>query len=111
VGLVCSSTPQTIRLARRHTHTYAHESDRVVGRRSSWDNVDFETLDDVNLGEMVVIPKGSMAMATVTEAVPKRRMARGGKLGMNIDYVRLPTGGNWPSEACSKAVAADTLAP
>src|SRR5664280_2591965 len=31
------------------------------------DNVDFETLDDVNLGEMVVIPKGSMAMATVTE--------------------------------------------
>ena len=57
------------------------------------DNVDFETLDDVNLGEMVVIPKGSMAMATVTEAVPKRRMARGGKLGMNIDYVRLPSGG------------------
>ena len=57
------------------------------------DNVDFETLDDVNLGEMVVIPKGSMAMATITEAVPKRRMARGGKLGMNIDYVRLPTGG------------------
>jgi hypothetical protein len=57
------------------------------------DNVDFETLDDVNLGDMVVIPKGSMAMATVTEAVPKRRMARGGRLGMNIDYVRLPTGG------------------
>jgi hypothetical protein len=57
------------------------------------DNVDFETLDDVNLGEMVVVPKGSMAMATITEAVPKRRMARGGKLGMNIDYVRLPTGG------------------
>lgn len=57
------------------------------------DNVDFETLDDVNLGEMVVIPKGSMAMATITEAVPKRRMARGGKLGMNIDYVRLPSEG------------------
>jgi len=57
------------------------------------DNVDFETLDDVNLGDMVVIPKGSMAMATITEAVPKRRMARGGKLGMNINYVRLPSGG------------------
>ena len=57
------------------------------------DNVDFETLDDVNLGDMVVIPKGSMAMATVTDAVPKRRMARGGRLGMNIDYVRLPSGG------------------
>jgi hypothetical protein len=57
------------------------------------DNVDFETLDDVNLGDLVVIPHGSMAMATVTEAVPKRRMARGGRLAMNIDYVRLPSGG------------------
>jgi hypothetical protein len=57
------------------------------------DNVDFETLDDVNLGDIVVIPKGSMAMASITEAVPKRRMARGGRLGMNIDYVRLPSGG------------------
>lgn len=37
------------------------------------DNVDFETLDDVKLGDLVVIPKGSTAMATVTEAVPKRR--------------------------------------
>lgn len=60
------------------------------------DNVDFETLDDVKLGDLVVIPKGSTAMATVTEAVPKRRMARGGKLNMNIDYVRLPGGDKLP---------------
>jgi hypothetical protein len=46
--------------------------------------VDFETLDDVKVGELVVIPKGSVAMATITEAVPKRRIARGGKLSMNI---------------------------
>jgi hypothetical protein len=56
------------------------------------DNVDFETLDDVKLGELVVIPKGSTAIGTVTEAQPKRRMARGGKLNMNIDYVRMPSG-------------------
>lgn len=31
-------------------------------------------------------------MATVTEAAPKRRMGRGGKLTVNIDYVRLPSG-------------------
>lgn len=60
------------------------------------DNVDFETLDDVKLGETVVIPKGSTAMATVTEAIPKRRMARGGKLNMSIDYVRLPGGDKLP---------------
>ena len=57
------------------------------------DLVDFETLDDVTLGDMVVIPRGSTAMATITEAVPTRRMARGGRLAMNIDYVRLPSGG------------------
>jgi hypothetical protein len=56
------------------------------------DNVDFETLDDVSVGDLVVIPKSSTAMATITQAVPKRRMARGGKLDMNIDYVRLPSG-------------------
>jgi hypothetical protein len=60
------------------------------------DSVDFETLDDVRLGDVVVIPKGSTAMATVTEAVPKRRMGRGGKLNMNIDYVRLPSGQRLP---------------
>jgi hypothetical protein len=39
-----------------------------------------------------VIPRNSTALATVTIAESKRRMGRGGKLGMNIDYVRLPTG-------------------
>ena len=75
-------TPLRMRINRTVSSADAH-----VG-----DNVDFETLDDVNLGDMVVIPKGSMAMASITEAVPKRRMARGGKLGMNINYVRLPSG-------------------
>ena len=67
------------------------------------DNVDFETLDDVKAGAVVVIPKGSAAMATITEAVPKRRMARGGKLGMNIDYVRLPSGEKLPLRGVQEA--------
>lgn len=60
------------------------------------DNVDLETLDDIKVGDTVVIPTGSTAMATVTEAVPKRRMGRGGKLDVNIDYVRLPSGERLP---------------
>jgi hypothetical protein len=60
------------------------------------DNVDFETLDDVKVGDFVVVPTGSMAIATVTEAQAKRRMARGGKLAINIDYVRLPSGEKLP---------------
>jgi hypothetical protein len=37
----------------------------------------------------VVIPKSSLAIGTVTEAQPKRRMGRAGKLEIVLDYVRL----------------------
>jgi hypothetical protein len=56
------------------------------------DNVDFEVLDDVAVNGTILIPRGSTALATVTEAHTKRSMGRGGKLDVNIDYVRLPSG-------------------
>ena len=40
----------------------------------------------------LVISKGGLAYATVTEAQAKRRMGRAGKLDINIDYVKLVTG-------------------
>jgi hypothetical protein len=46
-------------------------------------------LEEVILNNVLVVPKGGLAFATVTEAQAKRRMARGGKLDINIDYVRL----------------------
>src|SRR5262245_31193735 len=54
--------------------------------------VDFEVLEDVKFGETIIIPRGGIAWATITEAQPKRRMARGGKLNVNIDAVRLASG-------------------
>jgi len=56
------------------------------------DTVDFEVLDDISVNGTLVIPKGGLAFATVTEAQAKRRMARGGKLDVNIDYVKLVSG-------------------
>jgi hypothetical protein len=53
------------------------------------DTVDFEVLEDISVNGTLVIPKGGLAFATVTEAQAKRRMARGGKLDINIDYVKL----------------------
>ena len=53
------------------------------------DTVDFEVLQDVSVNGVLVIPKGGLAFGTVTEAQPKRRMARGGKLEINLDYVKL----------------------
>lgn len=60
------------------------------------DNIDFETLDDIRVASNVVVPKGSVAMGTVTEARARRRMARGGRLSMNINYLRLPSGARLP---------------
>jgi hypothetical protein len=56
------------------------------------DTLDFEVLEAVSVDSVLVVPKGGIAFATVTEAQAKRRMARGGKLDINIDSVRLVTG-------------------
>jgi PEGA domain-containing protein len=56
------------------------------------DTVDFEVLEEVKIHDVIVIPRGGTAWGTVTEAQPKRRMGRGGKLDINIDNVRLTSG-------------------
>jgi hypothetical protein len=75
-------TPVRIRLAR----TMSSKDARVD------EKVDFEVLQDIKVGNVVVVERGAMAIATVTEAHPKRRMGRSGKLHINIDYVRLANG-------------------
>jgi len=75
-------TPVRLRLNRTISSADAHVCDTL----------DFEVLDDITVNGTLVIPKGGLAFATVTEAQAKRRMARGGKLDINIDYVKLVSG-------------------
>jgi hypothetical protein len=56
------------------------------------DVVDFEVLEDVKVGEAVVIPRGNPAIGTVTAVLSARRMGRAGKLNIELDYVRLADG-------------------
>jgi hypothetical protein len=63
------------------------------------EKVDFEVIEDVKVGETVVVQHGGMAIATVTEAKPKGRMGKAGKLNMNIDYVQLVSGEKVPLRA------------
>lgn len=79
---LAEDTPVRIRLARTMSSRDAKVDERV----------DFEVLEDIKVGNVVVVERGAMAIATVTEAHPKRRMGRAGKLNMNIDYVRLVSG-------------------
>jgi hypothetical protein len=80
-GLV-EDTPVRIRLARTMSSKDARVDERV----------DFEVLEDVKVGNVIVIQRGALAIATVTEAHPKRRLGRSGKLQMNIDFVQLVSG-------------------
>jgi len=75
-------TPVKVRIAQTVSSENAHLDDRV----------EFEVLDEVKVGELMVIPKGGIAWGTVTEAQPKRRMGRGGKLEIVMDSVRLADG-------------------
>ena len=79
-------TPVRLRIMRTVSSATATEGDKV----------DFQTLDDVSSAGAVVIPKGSTAIATITNAEAKKRMARGGKLSLNIDYVTLPNNDRVP---------------
>jgi hypothetical protein len=82
-------TPVKLRTARTISSADAH-----VG-----DTLDFEVLEDVSVKNTLLIPKGGIAWGTVTEAQPKRRMGRGGKLNVNIDSVRLADGEKVPLRA------------
>ena len=53
---------------------------------------DFEVLDEIKVNDIVVVPKGSTAMATITDSEHKKNMGRAGRLDVNIDSVRLADG-------------------
>jgi hypothetical protein len=56
------------------------------------DQVPFEVTEEVDVDGVLVVAKGAQAIATVTDASPKKSMGRGGKLDVNVDSVRLIDG-------------------
>lgn len=58
------------------------------------DPIHFEVTDDVKVGDVVAIPKGSTATGHVVEAEGRKRMGRAGKLNFTVDYVKAPDGTN-----------------
>jgi hypothetical protein len=72
-------TPVKLRLGRTLSSASAHEGEEV----------DFDVLDDVKVSDVVVIAKGGLALATITDTEHKKTMGRAGKLNIAISYVRL----------------------
>jgi len=52
------------------------------------DPVRFEVTEDVKVGGVIVIPRGSTAIGHVVEVEPRRRMGRAGKLNFALDHVK-----------------------
>lgn len=77
----------------RITRTVSSE-DAKVG-----DIIDFEVLEEVKSHDVLIVPRGGIAWATVTEAEAKRRMGRAGKLNINIDNLKLSDGEKVPLRA------------
>jgi hypothetical protein len=74
-------------VVRLRTASSLSSSDARVGQ-----SVEFEVVEEVRLGNVIVIPKSSAAFATVTAVQSKHSAAKAGKLEVSIDYVRLADG-------------------
>jgi hypothetical protein len=53
------------------------------------DVVEFHAADEVSVDGVTVIAIGATAVGIVTEAEPKKRLGRGGKLALSINFLRL----------------------
>jgi hypothetical protein len=75
-------TPVKLRLART-----VSSKDAKTG-----ETIDFEVLEDIKVGDVIVAPRGGIALGTVTNAHPSGHMGKGGKLDIGIDHLRLVDG-------------------
>lgn len=61
--------------------------------------ISFQVLDEIKVDDVTVIAEGAPAWGTVTEAEGKKTMGRGGKLVLQIDYVKAVDGSKIPLRA------------
>ena len=80
--VIQEGTPFRLRLNRNLSSADAKTGDRV----------DFEVMDEIRLGDTVVVRQGALAWATITDAEHKKTMGRAGKLNVTIDAAQLANG-------------------
>lgn len=78
-------------------------------RARAGERVEFDVSDDVRVGSTVVIPRGSLAWGQVTDAAPRGRLSRSGRLSVAIVGVCLPDGRRGGLTAQSRGNGAENL--
>jgi hypothetical protein len=81
-----SDTPVHLHLAQAVTSEKAKVGERIP----------FQVLDDVTVGNAVVIPRGSMAWGKIVDAHPSKLAGRGGKIALELETVAALTGEQVP---------------
>lgn len=82
-------TPVRLQLGETVSSAEAHQGQTVP----------FEVSEPVVIQDLIVVPKGSVALGKVTKSQPKRRFGRSGALEISIDSVRLIDGSRAPLRA------------
>lgn len=90
--VLLDSTPVKLRLSRNLSSAKAREGDTA----------DFEVIEEIRVNGVVVAARGGAAAASVTEAKERGHFGKGGKLDINIDYLRLVDGERVPLRAVSE---------
>ena len=84
--VIANQTPVHLKLGR----ALSSESAKVG------EEVSFEVTSDLLVNGYVVVKKGAAAAGSVTEAEPRGRMGKAGKLNVSVSSVQLADGGNLP---------------
>ncbi len=95
--LLPAATSVFLKFAHPVTSEYAQKGDRVS----------FQVTEPVVIDSLTVVPKGSIAWGTVTEAQTSRNHGRPGKLSIAFDYVQVANGKKAFLTAGSDAQASD----
>src|SRR5262245_3214013 len=75
---------------------FAFDSNRIFlpTRSKPGQTVDFRVIQEVRIGDAVVVASGAPAQGSIISAEAKRRMGRGGKLALTVERVQM-VDGNW----------------
>jgi len=92
--LMAQSAPSTVKIPDATTVHLSLTQSLSSATNKVDDPVTFEVTEDVKVGDVVAIPKGSTAVGHVVEAQPRRSMGRAGKLDLAIDVVKAADGTN-----------------
>jgi hypothetical protein len=94
VALMAQSAPPTIKIQDATTVHLALNESLSSATNKVDDPVTLDVTEDVKVGDVVAIPKGSKAVGHVVEVEPHHSLGRAGKLNFAIDNVKAPDGSN-----------------